>query len=133
MGLENLNLLGAVVAAIAAMVIGAVWYSPLLFARRWQELIGRTDEELGSAAPAMVIAGLMFVLLGIGLAWVMPNDASVGIGLMWGFLGFWGFALPVTIVNSVFERRSWSLVAIYLGYILLAMLVMGAIIALLGG
>jgi hypothetical protein len=115
------------------MAIGALWYSPLLFAKRWQALIGRTDEELGAAGPAMAVASLMFVLLGIGLAWVMPNDASVGIGVMWGFLGFWGFALPVTVVNSVFERRSWSLVAIYLGYILVAMLVMGAIIALLGG
>jgi Protein of unknown function (DUF1761) len=133
MALENLNLLGAVVAAVAAMAIGALWYSPLLFAKRWQELIGRSDEELGGPGPAMAIASLMFVLLGIGLAWVMPNDASIGVGAMWGFLAFWGFALPITVVNSAFERRSWSLVAIYLGYILVAMLVMGAIIALLGG
>jgi hypothetical protein len=52
---------------------------------------------------------------------------------MWGFIGFWGFALPTIVVNSVFERRSWTLVAIYLGYLLISMLVMAGLIAFLGG
>jgi hypothetical protein len=52
---------------------------------------------------------------------------------MWGFLAWWGFALPVTVINGVFERRPWSLMAIYLGYLLAAMLVMAFVITFLGG
>jgi len=34
MGLENVNIIGAIAGGVAAMAIGAVWYSPLLFANR---------------------------------------------------------------------------------------------------
>jgi hypothetical protein len=53
--------------------------------------------------------------------------------MMWGFIGFWGFALPAIVVNSVFERRAWALVWIYVGYLLVSMLVMAAVITFLGG
>lgn len=133
MDLGNINLIGAIAGAVAAMAIGSLWYSPWLFANRWQALIGRTDEELGNPLPSMVIAALMFLLMGFGMSWIIPNGASIGIGMMWGFIGFWGFALPATIINGAFERRSWALQAIYLGYLLVSMLVMAAIITFLGG
>lgn len=133
MSFDNVNLLGAILGAVAAMAVGAAWYSPLLFGNRWQALIGKSDEELGNATPAMVIAALAFLLMGVGLSWIIPNEAALGVGLMWGFLGFWGIALPAILVNSAFERRSWPLVGIYLGYLLVAMLAMSAIISLLGG
>jgi hypothetical protein len=133
MGLENVNLIGAIAGGVAAMAIGALWYSPLLFANRWQALIGATPEELGNPVVAMGIATAMFILMGIGMSWVIPNDAEIGIGMMWGFIGFWGFVLPATVINGVFERRGWSLMAIYLGYMLIAVLVMALVITLLGG
>lgn len=133
MGLENVNFLGALAGAVAAMAIGSAWYSPFMFGARWQRLVGKTDEELSSPGAAMAIAALMFLLMGIAMSWIIPDGASIGIGMMWGFIGFWGFALPATVVNGAFERRSWGLVAIYLGYLLVAMLVMAAIISFLGG
>ena len=133
MGFENINLVGAVAGAVAAMAIGSLWYSPWLFGGRWQALVGKSDEELGSPLAAMAIAGVMFLLMGAGMSWIIPDDTPVGTGMMWGFIGFWGFALPAIVVNSVFERRSWSLVGIYLGYLLVSMLVMAAVITFLGG
>ena len=133
MGIENINIVGAIAGAVAAMAIGSLWYSPWLFGSRWQTLIGRTDDELGSPVAAMAVAGLMFVVMGAGMSWIIPNDSSVPIGLMWGFIGFWGFALPAIVINGAFERRPWALMGIYLGYLLVSMLVMAAIITFLGG
>lgn len=133
MGLENLNLVGAIAGAVAAMAIGSLWYSPWLFGSRWQTLIGKTDDELGSPVAAMAIAGLMFLVMGAGMSWIIPDGAGIGIGMMWGFIGFWGFALPAVVINGAFERRTWSLMAIYLGYLLVSMLVMAAVITFLGG
>jgi hypothetical protein len=132
-GLDNINFVGAIAGAVAAMAIGSLWYSPWLFGARWQALIRKSDDELASPIGAMAIAGLMFVVMGAGMSWIIPDGASVPIGMMWGFIGFWGFALPATVVNSVFERRPWSLVAIFLGYLLVSMLVMAAVISFLGG
>lgn len=133
MGLDNINLVGSVAGAVAAMAIGSAWYSPWLFGNRWQALIGKGPEEMGSPVTAMAVAALMFLLMGFGMSWIIPDGSSVGIGVMWGFIGFWGFALPATVINGVFERRPWSLMAIYLGYLLVTMLVMAAVISFLGG
>ena len=133
MGLDNINLLGSIAGAVAAMAIGSAWYSPWLFGNRWQALIGKAPEEMGNPVTAMAVAALMFLVMGFGMSWIIPDGSSVGIGMMWGFIGFWGFALPATVINGVFERRPWSLMAIYLGYLLVTMLVMAAVISFLGG
>ncbi len=133
MGLENVNFLGAIAGAVSAMVLGAIWYSPWMFAGRWQALIGKSDEELTNPVVAMLIAAIMFILMGAGMSWIIPNDSSIGVGLMWGFIAFWAFALPTTIINGVFERRPWALMAIFLGYMLISILAMAALITYLGG
>ncbi len=133
MGLENVNLLGAVAGAVAAMAIGSLWYSPWFFGNQWQELVGQPPDEMGSALPSMLIAAVLFLVMGIGMSWVIPNGASIGIGLMWGFLAFWAFLLPATVINGIFERRPWALMAIFLGYLLVSSMVMAAIITFLGG
>ena len=133
MGLDNINRVGSIAGAVAAMAIGSAWYSPWLCGNRWQALIGKAPEEMGNPVTAMAVAALMFLVMGFGMSWIIPNESSVGIGMMWGFIGFWGFALPATVINGVFERRPWSLMAIYLGYLLVTMLVMAAVISFLGG
>ena len=50
----NLSLIAIVVAAVAGMVIGALWYSPLLFGNAWLKAIGKTEDELASATPARI-------------------------------------------------------------------------------
>jgi len=37
------------VAAIAGMLIGAFWYSPLLFGKLWMRLSGLTEKQLNEA------------------------------------------------------------------------------------
>lgn len=56
MSVEDVNLLGAVVGAAAAMDIGALWYSPFLFGNRWQGLMGKAPAEMGSPLVSMLIA-----------------------------------------------------------------------------
>jgi hypothetical protein len=133
MSLDDVNLLGAVVGAAAAMGIGALWYSPFLLGNRWQALIGKRPDEMGSPVVSMAVATVMFLLFGIGLSWVVPDGADLGTCLMWSFLAFWAFVLPATVINGVFEGRGWPLMTIYLGYMLIATLVIGAIVCLLGG
>src|SRR5262249_62181168 len=46
-----INWAAIVVAALAKMVLGAVWYSPVAFGPAWMELVGRTPEETKAAMP----------------------------------------------------------------------------------
>src|SRR5207253_9570578 len=40
------NVLAVLVAAVLTMVLGAVWYSPVLFAKQWMHAHGYTPEKL---------------------------------------------------------------------------------------
>ena len=43
-----INYLAVLVAAIVIFVLGGLWYSPVLFAKRWIALQNRTEEEPAS-------------------------------------------------------------------------------------
>ena len=51
--MENpyINHLAVFVCALLSLVIGALWYSPLLFFKAWQRQTGLTDEQIAKAKP----------------------------------------------------------------------------------
>ncbi|MGE4062153.1 MAG: DUF1761 family protein [Rhodospirillaceae bacterium] len=57
----DFNWLGAVVAALAAMVMGFVWYMPATFGTAWMNALGKRKDELGSPKVAVSNALLMNV------------------------------------------------------------------------
>ena len=42
---QNLNWLAIIVAAVSAFILGGLWYSPLMFAKRWMKETGITEES----------------------------------------------------------------------------------------
>ena len=53
-----------------SLVIGGLWWSPLLFAKAWQTENGMTDEQLANSNPAKTF-GLTFVL-----SWLMSYNLA---------------------------------------------------------
>lgn len=43
---SDVNLVAVLVAGVVDMVIGALWYSPVLFAKSWMRLIGKKEEDM---------------------------------------------------------------------------------------
>src|SRR5262249_5648017 len=48
--MANINYLAVVVAAVSSLLIGGVWFSPILFAQAWQREAGLTDEQVSTGA-----------------------------------------------------------------------------------
>ena len=57
--LSTSNLLAVGLATVAAMVVGALWYSPLLFVKAWTQALGKTPAELGNPKAAIANSVLM--------------------------------------------------------------------------
>ena len=51
--LASLNILAILVAAIASMALGTLWYSPVLFGNAWLAALGKDAGDLGSPLPAI--------------------------------------------------------------------------------
>lgn len=134
----DINYLGVLLAAVASMVVGFVWYSPILFAKQWTKLSGHTEASLKAAQKEMgIYYGLSFVLALITafvLSHVMAMSMSyfgypaIQTGLTSAFWMWLGFVMPVQATGEIFGNKRWKLFGINTGYQLVALLVMGLVL-----
>jgi hypothetical protein len=125
----ELNWIAILVAAFVPVVIGALWYSPMLFARPWMRAVGRTPEEISGASLGYAISVVGALITSYVLArvikWAEVDDLFNGalIGVL-----IWLVIASVIAVNTWFGGRPRALWAIDAGYQLAALVVMGAIL-----
>ena len=130
--MENfyINHIAVVVCAVMSLIIGGLWYSPVMFHRAWQSAASITDEQLKSANP-MKTFGLTFVL-----AWIVSYNLAFFLGApgttwQWGVVA--GLLAAVWVVCmlaiiSLFEQRPLRYIAINAGYVLVYFAVAGFIL-----
>ena len=137
MNFMGINVWAALVAALATMVIGFLWYSPLLFARPWMVLMGYDPNDKAKLAEMQKSAGPMYAMslvasllsaavLGKIIAIATVNTAVYGMKI--GLAVWLGFVTTVQLTNALFSKQPVKLYAINTGYQLVCYLVMGAIL-----
>lgn len=127
----HLNPLAILAAAAISFLIGGVWYSPILFAKRWQQLTGLSDERLKQGSMARIF-GLAFVcslVMAANLAAFLGAKATVGFGLAAGAATGIGWVAMCFAVNDLFERRPLALWLINSGYHIVSLTLMGGLLA----
>lgn len=138
MRFHDINLLAVLVAAISTMVVGFLWYSPMLFAKAWMREMGydpndkaKVQEMQKSAGPAYTgsfVASLVSAyILALLLHWLRIE--SLHFGLLVGFHVWLGFVATVQLTGALFTKQSMKLFAINTGYQLVCYLAMGTILA----
>lgn len=137
MRLMGLNVWAVLVAALSTMVVGFLWYSPVLFARPWMKLMGfdpddkaKTAELRKSAGPSYAMSLVASILSAAVLAKVI-QIATVNsplYGMKIGLAVWLGFVTTVQLTNALFSRQPARLYAINTGYQLVCYVVMGAIL-----
>jgi hypothetical protein len=127
--MPEVNLLAVVAAAVAAFVIGGLWYGPL-FLKVWSSEAGVSEAQMRERHPALVF-GLAF-LLSLVAAFVFaiflgPRPEfgfAVGAGFAAGL--FWVSA--AFGINYLFAHRSLKLFLIDAGYNTLFFTAIGAVL-----
>jgi len=134
----DVKLLSVLVAAIATMILGFLWYSPLLFARPWMLLMGydpndkaKLDEMRKSAGKTYAISFLASLASAFVLAKIIDVASlnSALYGMKYGFAIWLGFVTTVQLTAALFGRQPFKLYLINTGYQLVCYLAMGAILA----
>jgi len=60
MEMGSVNFVSIIVAALAYMLLGALWYSPVLFGNAWMKGIGKTKEQVtADASPVNYVWALI--------------------------------------------------------------------------
>ena len=134
------NYLAIIVAAIVIFILGGLWYSPVLFARKWIALQGRTEEQerAQAAAANMPVLYVSAFVCAFVTAWVMAHliahmaaivEISAGHGAMFGVICWLGFAAPTSYATAIFSGKPKQLWLIDTSYNLVSFVLAGIILA----
>src|SRR5208282_3372799 len=110
----GINPWAVLVSAIAAMVIGFLWYSPILFANPWMKLMGYDPNDKAKIAEMQKSAGPSY-----GMSFVASLLSAFVLGKLIAVAGFstpidgvkiglvvWlGFVTTVQLTNALFSRQ----------------------------
>lgn len=138
MNFMDVNLWSVLVAAIATMIVGFLWYSPLLFARPWMVAMGYDPDDKAKIEAMRKRAGMSYAIafvaslvaafvLGKIIDVTTVNSALYGMKI--GFAMWLGFVTTVQLTAKLFGNQSMKLYLINTGYQLVCYLAMGAILA----
>jgi hypothetical protein len=123
--------IGAVLAAGASsMLLGGLWYSPVLFANAWMRESGVTEEKARSAniAKVMVVA-LLFATIGAAVfAMFLGPRPALGFATAAGFAAGLCWVAGSFGINYLFEQRSARLLLINGGYHTLQYTLIGVVL-----
>lgn len=133
----EVNYIAVLIAAVVNMGVGALWYSPLLFAKPWMKLTGIKAKEVENSkkngmAKEMVLTFVSGIFLAFALA-VLINKLEINTGAdgaLTGLLASLGFVATTMFPNYLFENKPLMLWKINVGYPIVSMTLMGAILAL---
>lgn len=130
MDFAELNYLAVLVVVVGYMIVGSLWYSPVLFGKAWMKLINKKREELGNPGKAiagtivMAIVGVLAVALLV--QWTGAADALDGLKL--GLLAAVIVAATMA-TNFLYENRPFALYALNAGYHAVTLLVAGIVLS----
>ena len=135
MGFEDVNLLAVGVATVLTFALGALWYSPLLFAKPWMAGHGYTPDQVkemqAGMGPTYAISFLSWLVMATVLALVAPHfGEGVGAMLHMGVLLWLGFSATVGLTNNRFSDKPLSLWLIDAGYQIGSIVIMAVVLGL---
>lgn len=133
----GVNVWAVLVSAVATMIVGFLWYSPMLFANSWMRLMGydpndkaKIAEMQKSAGPSYALSFIASVLSAfvLGKLIAVAGFSTAVDGLKIGLVVWLGFVTTVQLTNALFSRQRNKLYMINTGYQLVCYVVMGAIL-----
>ncbi|MBS3136390.1 DUF1761 domain-containing protein [Candidatus Woesearchaeota archaeon] len=127
------ELISAIIAGVVFYIIGAFWYSPLLFGKQWMKLSGIKPVQMskegvwksylgGFLASLITAIVLWLVITGIGISSILES-MKMAVFLWIGFIA------ATSLNNVIWGGKKVQLYILENGYYLAGMLAMSAIIA----
>ena len=129
----HFSLWPVLVSAVILWILGAVWYSPVLFAKPWMALLGIKPDAANrkSLVPGMIssLAGDFILAFALDHVVLWSNVGSWRGGAFIGVLVWLGFFAAPNYPQGIYENRPVKLFAINNGYWLVGLIVVGIVLA----
>ncbi|CAF0963905.1 unnamed protein product [Adineta steineri] len=137
----TINYYAVATCTLINMILGAMWYSPLLFGTTWVKLMGldfkkmQTDPIIQkNAQKGYILSSICHLVMVIIMAHFIEYMHASGSwfeGFKIGFTCWLGFTLTTMLPNHIFAKTnfSWLLAAINIAYPMVGLSLAGTILA----
>ena len=127
-----INIWAILVITVIYFILGALWYSPLLFGKIWAKAMNYNIDELemkpinfiGAAIAAFVATFFLALLLEI------IGTYNIFIGILVALIIGIGFVLTIGIYDVLYENKNIKVYLIDAGYHIVALIIAGLILGL---
>lgn len=127
----EVNYLAVIVAALATMVLGYVWYSPAVFGKLWMKLSGFKDMSAGSNMGMMYLwMYIAAVIVAYVLAHFLGDATTIAEALTPVFWIWLGFFAAGGAHNYMFPPKPFSLFMLDMIYQLISLVVIASVLVL---
>ncbi len=129
----DIDMAAVIVGAILNMVIGAFWYSPAGFGKKWMKLSNISKADIEKSQPNMPkLYGITF-LGAIIMSYVTAHFVdfagaeTIQAGAITGVWLLIGFIAVYALNGSVWGKRPWGLYWLDVSYYLVVLAILGAL------
>jgi hypothetical protein len=131
---QDINIIGALLAAVSSFVLGGLWYSPALFGTRWMALAGLTRQQIENTNKLKVfgVSGAWSLVSAMTFA-AFLGETPLPVAAAAGFTAGLFWVAGSLAINYQFEQRPFALWLINGGYHVLQFTLYGTIIGLANG
>jgi len=125
-----IQLIEIVPAAIVGMVLGALWYSPVLFGNAWMVAVGKNRASLSKPTRAMIGSAVACLLMAFGVSvlfqaiGVESLFTAISVGAVLGLL----IIFPAMLSDNLFCEWGIALLVIQFGYRFLKIMAMSVVV-----
>lgn len=129
----SVNYWGVALAALAATLLGMIWYSPRLFGKEWMRLVGLSNKDLEKIKKkGMIKTYLTSILSQLVMFWVLAvllatYPATYFSGIAFAIFVWLGFVATSNAHPFLWEGRPAKLYVLTTAYSLIA-LIIGALL-----
>lgn len=134
-----MNIVAQLLAGVSALVVGFLWYHPKTFGNAWMRGVGMTEERMASGNMALRygLTLLMALIISVFVAFFAGGHEEKVLSRLQHF-AFHGVQLagvvvmPILVIISLFEQLDFKTILINVGYWIVTLGIMGAIIGAMG-
>jgi len=135
-----INYWAVLLATVASIVLGTVWYGPL-FGKQWMRMVGieKPSEITKAVKRQMMKSYAIAAIASFVMAYVLAHFlyfssavtrvTGVNSGVEAAIWVWLGFVAPVTLGSVLWEDRPWKYWFITAGYYLVSLIITGVILA----
>jgi hypothetical protein len=127
-----MNILAVIISTVIYFVLGALWYSTILFGNKFMDYLGKTADELEAKPTDFIGAAIAAIATNLVLALILDliGTFDVLLGVLVALLAWGGFSATAGLYNVIFEGKKFGLYLIDTGYHLVGLIIAGVILGL---